>query len=398
MRLTRLSICLLPLVLVACSTVRVAPTGPQPGQSDMSAPVREDRAHTDTFPEADSDGYRPPASVAVLLPMTGSLAAAAAGVRDGFLAAYYAEGRRRPIVKFYDTHGTGGGAQSAVDRARAEGAQMIIGPLGRDEVSAVVAGADGSIPIITLNRGSKSPPLGTSSFALLPDEEGAAAADRLADRGLTSILVFSNPSDNSRRAVAAFRDALRKRGGEVVSDIAIAGDTPDLTARLSALQAAPNPPQAVLLALDAGQGRSIAAQLKASKLAGLPRMATSLILNGANARADVELDGTEYPELPWLLDQGGGLPDADALARSLPSARGPSQRLFAFGADAWRLCAWFDHLYNEPGESIRGATGSLRIDISGPVRRTPGWAVFTGGRGRASTQAVRAPDARPPAR
>ena len=397
MRLTHLSLCLSLLMLAACSTVRVAPA-PQSGQSDMTAPVRDDRARTDSFPRADSDGYRPPASVAVLLPMSGNLAAASAGVRDGFLAAYYAEGRRRPTVKFYDTHGTGGGAQSAVERARADGAQMIIGPLGRDEVSAVLAGADGSIPIVTLNRGSKAPPLGTTSFALLPDEEGAAGAERLADRGLKSVLVFSNQTDNSQRAVAAFREALRKRGGEVVSDIAISGDTTDLTARLSALQAAPNPPQAVLLALDAGQGRSIAAQLKTSKLAGLPRMATSLILNGANARSDVELDGIEYPELPWLLDQGGGLPDPDALARSLPSARGPSQRLFAFGADAWRLCAWFDHLYNEPGASIRGATGSLRIDISGPVRRTPAWAVFSNGRGRASTLPVRAPDARPPAR
>ena len=396
MRFVRLSFCLMLLVLAACSTVRVAPT--VPGDADLSPPVREDHPRTDAFPPADSDGYRPPSKLAVLLPMTGSLAPAAAGVRDGFLAAYYAETRRRPTVKFYDTHGTGGGAQSALSRARAEGAQMIVGPLGRDEVSAVVGAADGSIPIITLNRGAKSPPLGTTAFALLPDEEGAAAADRLADRGIKSVLVFSNKSDNSLRGVAAFRDQLRKRGGDVVSDIAIVGETDDLTARLAGLRAAPIPPQAVLLALDAGQGRSIAAQLKASKLAALPRMATSLILNGASTRADIELDGVEYPELPWLLDQGGGLPDADVLARSLPSARGPSQRLFAFGADAWRLCAWFDHLYNQPTASIRGATGSLRIDISGPVRRTPGWAVFSGGRGRASTLSVRAPDARPPAR
>ena len=396
MRFVRLSFCLMLLVLAACSTVRVAPT--VPGDADLSPPVREDRPRTDAFPPADSDGYRPPSKLAVLLPMTGSLAPAAAGVRDGFLAAYYAETRRRPTVKFYDTHGTGGGAQSALSRARAEGAQMIVGPLGRDEVSAVVGAADGSIPIITLNRGAKSPPLGTTAFALLPDEEGAAAADRLADRSIKSVLVFSNKSDNSLRGVAAFRDQLRKRGGDVVSDIAIVGETGDLTARLAGLRAAPIPPQAVLLALDAGQGRSIAAQLKASKLAALPRMATSLILNGASTRADIELDGVEYPELPWLLDQGGGLPDADVLARSLPSARGPSQRLFAFGADAWRLCAWFDHLYNQPTASIRGATGSLRIDISGPVRRTPGWAVFSGGRGRASTLSVRAPDARPPAR
>ena len=43
--------------------------------------------------------------------------------------------------------------------------------------------------------------------------------------------------------------------------------------------------------------------LKTSALAGLPRVSTSQILSGASARADIELDGIEYPELPWLLHQ-----------------------------------------------------------------------------------------------
>ena len=90
--------------------------------------------------------------------------------------------------------------------------------------------------------------------------------------------------------------------------------------------------------------------------------------------------------------------EADTLARSLPSARGPSQRLFAFGADAWKLCAWFDLLYNQPGASIAGATGRLSIDVSGPVKRMPAWAVFVGGRGRPAAAATQAPHGNPAAR
>lgn len=398
MRLSRLSSCLLLLSLAACSTVRVAPVETRRDESELPAPVRADRAATATFPAADSDGYRPPAALAVLLPMTGSLAAPAAAVRDGFLAAYYAETRRRPTIRFYDTQGTGGGAQAAVSRAQAEGAQMIVGPLTRDEVNAVAGSADGSLPIIALNRGNQATPPGTTSFALLPDEEGAAVASRLLDRGLKSVLVFGNGSDNAQRAIAAARQALRAGGGDIVAEIPVAGETPDLSARLAGLLSAPVPPQAVVFALDAGQARAIAAQLKLSALAGLPRMATSMIVSGANAKADIELEGIEYPELPWLLDQGGGLPDSAALAQSLPSARGPSQRLFAFGADAWRLAAWFDRLYSDPSASIRGATGTLRIDLDGPVRRMPAWAVFRGGRGRPSADLARAPDAPPPVR
>ena len=199
-------------------------------------------------------------------------------------------------------------------------------------------------------------------------------------RGLKQVIVFSNRSDNAQRATAAFRAALIAGGGQVVVEIPVASDNADVSAQLGALQSGPTPGHAVFLALEAGQARTVVAQLKASAAAGLPRIATSLILNGANARNDVELDGTEYPELPWLLGQSSGLPEASTV--KLSSARGGANRLFAFGADAWKLSAYFERLYNDPSFMIRGATGTLQIDIAGPVNRTPAWAVFSGGRGR----------------
>lgn len=397
MRLRLLSLCLLPVLMIGCATVRVTPTQTVANQG-LSPPVRHDKAGTQDFPPGDSDGYRPPSRLAVLLPMTGTLAPASAGVRDGFLAAYYAEKRRRPVIKFYDSLGTGNGAQAAAARAIAEGAQMIVGPLTREEVSAISSPAEGSVPMIALNRGSSPPPPGSTSFALLPDDEGTAAANRLADRGLLTALVFSNRSDSAQRAVAAFREALHKRGGDAPAEIAVAGDSTDLSAQLATLLASAKPPKAVFIALDAGQARAIAAQLKASALAGLPKISTSQILSGSNARTDIELDGIEFPELPWLLNQSGDLPDAATLAKSLPSARGPAQRLFAFGADAWKLTAFFERLYNDPSFSIRGATGVLRIDVSGPVHRTTSWAVFSGGHGRATADTGRVPDVQQPAR
>ena len=387
-------LCLLPLLAIGCSTVKVAPT-PKPA-SDGAA-VRTDKANAQDFPAGESDGYRPPARLAVLLPMTGTLAPAASAVRDGFLAAYYAETRRRPVVKFYNTLGTGSGAQAAMAKAVNEGAQMIVGPLTRDEVNAIYEQADAGMPLITLNRGSKLPPPRTSSFALLPDDEGTAVANRLANRGLKSVLVFSNRSDNAQRAVAAFGETLRKRGGAVVAEIEVAGSMADLAPQLAALSKGATPPNAVFIALEAGPARTVSAQLKASALAGLPRIATSLILSGSNAKSDVELTGIEYPEMPWLLDLGGDLPDADALAKTLPSARGPSQRLFAFGADAWKLTAYFQRLYDQPSFSIRGNTGTLSIEIAGPVLRAPSWAVFSGGHGRPVRDGAPGTDANKPA-
>jgi outer membrane PBP1 activator LpoA protein len=375
-------LCAALAALSACSNVRVVQEGPSgherpPGE--LPPAVRNDRANTAGFP-AGEDGYRPPARLAVLLPMSGNVSSAGQSVRDGFLAAYYAETRTRPVVKFYDSQGTGAGAQAALTKAIADGAQMVVGPLTREEVNGVL-GQAGNLPTIALNRGGKSPPTGSASFALLPEDEGANAAERLADRGLLQVLVVAARGDSSQRAVVAFRNALKARGGVVVGEVPIAGEIADLSAQLGNYRSAATPPQAVFLSLDAAQARTVAAQLKASALASLPRIATSQVLNGIGGKNDVELDGIEFPEMPWLLGENVGLPDAASLAK-LPGARGGGQRLFAFGADAWRLAAYFERLYNDPGQSLRGATGELSILIGGPVERTPAWAVFSGGRGR----------------
>jgi outer membrane PBP1 activator LpoA protein len=371
--------CLSAMLMAGCSSVSTRPAG-HGANAGPHTPVRNDRADTLSFPPGEGDGYRPPAQMAVLLPLSGSLASAGASVRDGFLAAYYGESRRRPVVKFYDTHGTVAGAQAAGAQALAEGAQMLVGPLGRDEANAFSVPAGSRVPVVVLNHVARAT-AGQTSFALLPDDEGIDAAERLLNRGQEQVLVFAARSDSAQRAAAAFRHALAAGGGRVVGDIAISGDTPDLGPQLAALQSGPTPAKAVFLALEAGQARAVVAQLKVSAAASLPRIGTSLILNGANARSDAELDGTEYPELPWLLGQASGLPDAAGI--KLSSARGGANRLFAFGADAWKLAAYFERLYNDPSFSIQGATGGLQIDVAGPVRRTPSWAVLSGGHGRA---------------
>lgn len=352
---------------------------PLPHPLDRSAQVR-----TQAFPPADSDGYRPPAQLAVLLPATGALAPAGAAVRDGLLTAYYGEARRRPTIKFYDTASTPDGARKAAAQAVTDGAQLILGPLSRDEVGALFSQADAGIPVIALNRGSEAPPTGNASFALLPDDEGLFAADRLANRGQLKVLVISQRDENGQRALATFREQLRARGGDVVGEIVVDDTVTNLATQLSPLLAAGRTaPTAVFMPLRAAQARLVVAQLKASPIAMLPRVSTSLILSGASASKDGELDGIEFPELPWLLGSRSGYPEAGAMADKLLTASGPSQRLFAFGLDAWKLAAYFDRFGVDPGYTLHGATGELRLDGVGVIQREANWAVFSAGRPRA---------------
>lgn len=361
---------------------------PRPFDRSASAPG------LDELPPADRDGYRPPLRLAALLPLSGPMAAAGQSVRDGLLAGYYGETRRRPQIRFHDTAGADG-VRRALLQARKEGAQMLVGPLTRDDVNTLFSLPDLDLPVVALNRGTAPPPPGSAAFALSPEDEGAAAADRLMDRGLRSVLVVTQADDSAQRALGAFRERLKALGGQVITEVTVSETNPDYVPALQAAVASARP-DALFLSLKAAQARLLSSQMDASGLIGVPRVATSLILSGANLRMDTELDGIEYPELPWLLGLRGGLPDPDTIGQTLPSTQGGGARLFAFGMDAWMLAAYLDQLASDPNAQLRGATGELQMDGLGGVQRRPAWAVFSGGRSRPALDGALLPDAGTP--
>ncbi|HET7300718.1 MAG TPA: penicillin-binding protein activator, partial [Oleiagrimonas sp.] len=86
-----------------------------------------------------AEGYRMPQQVALLLPVSGPLAAAGNAIRQGFFAAYFQASHGLdplPPVKVYDTAGTANGALAAYRQAVADGASLVVGPLTREGVSA----------------------------------------------------------------------------------------------------------------------------------------------------------------------------------------------------------------------------------------------------------------------
>ena len=326
-------------------------------------------------PPAEADGYRPPVKLAVLLPLSGDLSRAAAPVRDGLLAAYYGETRRRPEVDFYDTAGTPAGALAAYQRAVSEGADFVVGPLGRDEVGALFH-ATLSVPVLALNRANTPPPAGSASFSLAPEDDGTEASEYVVAHGGKRVLVLSDDDDITRRTVAAFRTHLADRGGSIASVLTVADKPGDMTAALQAAAQAPGGIDAVFLALKPAQARGVAPQLAAAGLAGKPRVGTSQLAGSGDAKH--ALDGIAFPSEAWTTRGAPGLPPAAAAAKTLPTARGPAARLFAFGVDAWRLAAYLDFLAAHADAKLQGATGTLRLDGFGNVVRTPAWSTYSG--------------------
>jgi outer membrane PBP1 activator LpoA protein len=324
-------------------------------------------------PPADSDGYRPPVKLGVLLPLSGDLSKAAVPVRDGLLAGYYGEGRRRPDVIFYDTAGSPAGAIAAYARAVGEGADYIVGPLGRDEVSALFR-EHLTVPVLALNRGNIAPPQGSVSFSLAPEDDGIAAAEYLLARNARHVLVLADPS--LQRAVGAFREQLERRGGSITEALAVAATPGDMAAALKAASEKAGGVDALFLAVKPAQARALAPQLAAAGLAAKPRVGTSQLGLVEPSATDHALDGVAFPSEAWGVS---GLPSPGAAAKLLPSARGAAAKLFAFGHDAWLLTAYLERLATRADGSIQGATGTLRLDGFGNVTRTPAWSTLSGG-------------------
>jgi outer membrane PBP1 activator LpoA protein len=329
-------------------------------------------------PPAESDGYRPPTKLAVLLPLSGDMATAAAPVRDGLLTGYYGERRRRPEIDFYDTAGTPGGAIAAYGRAVAAGADFVVGPLGRDEVGALFKESSLSVPMLVLNRATETPPSGNAGFSLAPEDDGVIAAEYLLDRERRSALVIAGNDDNGRRAAQAFSDRFRERGGAVVQTLSVADVPGDLSAALAT--AAKGGVDAVFLALKGAPARAITPQLAFAGLGDRTRVATSQLSSGTGKpEEDMALDGIVFPTDLWTSRGTAGLPAASTVGERISTARGPAARLFAFGYDAWLLTAYLEKLALGNTE-LRGATGKLQLDGFGNVLRSPAWSTFSGGR------------------
>ncbi|MEO8998966.1 MAG: penicillin-binding protein activator [Rhodanobacter sp.] len=361
------------------------------------------------LPGADAnvrEGYKVPAQVALLLPHDGNYAAASTSIREGFFAAYLDAGRNhapRPSVRVYDSKGTSDGAIKAYQQAVSDGAKLVVGPLTRGEVAAVFGQSQLPVPVLALNHpDDKQLPTGDASeFGLLPETEGAQAADHMVERGLRQVYVLISNDDFAQRAAAAFKAELAARGGQLLGTVTLPAGATSYADTITGLHIPASAPAApavaattadtstapastvadtgIFISMRPAQARVLLPQLRIAQIS-LPVIATSHVYAGSDdVSANRDLDGVEFCDAPWLFNAQPGLPNRDDIAAQLPAARGGGARLFAFGMDAWNLVPYLDWLRAHPGSYVPGASGQLTADQFGRVRRVLIWAQFQDG-------------------
>ncbi len=357
-----------------------------------------------------------PRQIALLLPLSGINASNGEAIQYGFLGAYFATAGGlddRQTVRVYDVN-VEGGASAAYAAAVADGAEFVVGPLLRRNVMELANDILVPVPVLTLNYlpdNTLAPP-GLYQFALSPDDEAVAAAERAIADGHTHALALVPNNNWGRRVFTHFATAFESMGGTVLDSRRYTTGNPDFSntiedlmalsgsvrryQRLRAniggpLQFDPRRRQdadVIFLAADASAGRLLKSQLKFHYSGGLPVYSTSSIY-AMDGRSDSDLNGVMFTDAPWIIGPQSWIQHLpDLYAEHWPEQRRLG-RLHAMGYDAYYLVGSLFAARGGFMDEIDGATGKLVLDQDGRVHRRLAWAQFQRG------TPVSLPDAEP---
>ncbi len=344
--------------------------------------------------------------IALLLPMGSSFSTQARAVHDGFMAMHNINSQPgRPQVVLYDIGGDPGLIASFYQNAINEGADFVVGPLGRNAVNALVQSGQITVPTLLLGVSDYIGSITGSvyQFGLKPEQEVTAIAERAAADGHKIAAIITPEGDWGQRMQMAAVDAWRTVGGNVggvvsyedsqagyasaVKRLLEVDASQGREARVSAIvgrnvKFEPRRRQdidVVLMIARNNTGRLLKPQLDFHQGHNLAVYSTSAIYGGKpDPVNDADLDGITFPEMPWLL---GPTPSIQALRQRVAPGRrrGGLDRLFAFGMDAYSIVPNLDALAANPRARFDGVTARLRIGDNNEVWRDMSWVRFSNG-------------------
>jgi uncharacterized protein len=350
---------------------------------------------------AASNQTTQPKQIALLLPLSGKLAAFGMAVRDGFLAAWYDNQKRGgnpPPVRVYDSD-SGTDIVQLYQQTVSDGAALVIGPLEKQQVAQLYQ-QNLPVPTLALNRFESNNPAAVNlyQFSLAAEDETAQIADIASQENHRSALIIAPEDELNSRELQAFQQRWRERGGNVG---AIAGYR-DQQNMSQAIRGALNIPRSearakelegilnrnieftphrrqdidmVFILAKPAQARVIKPLLDFYYAGDLTVYATSRIYSGYPIpNLDRDIDKVRFTEMPFVV-QGS------ELKQQILSAQPQSKnylRLYAMGIDSFNLSPLL--LTNNPVDStLAGQTGQLTIDAEKVLRRESLLAIMRSG-------------------
>ncbi|WP_423908656.1 penicillin-binding protein activator [Candidatus Spongiihabitans sp.] len=274
----------------------------------------------------ERDEYR---QIALLLPLTSPYGTVAGAFYDGFMQAHSNNiSLNPPLVVLYDVGEEPYLSSFYYQAAVNEGADFVVGPLGRQAADALLSSRQ---PEITTLLIAEVPPESRADnlfgISLSPEKEARQIADKAFADGRRQATVFRSQSKWGERVANAFVSQWELLGGTVVKNKSFPNDISDYTriiqkflgldksiarARLLEAQIDTNLKFAprrnddmdmLFLAANADQARLVVPQLRFFQAHNLPIYATSYVYSGnPNPALDADLDGLIFGDMKWMLE------------------------------------------------------------------------------------------------
>ncbi|MDJ0958299.1 MAG: penicillin-binding protein activator [Arenicellales bacterium] len=347
-------------------------------------------------------------NIALLLPLASKFGRAAQSVHDGFMAMHTLDGNPyRPNITVYDVGEIPELAGSYYRLAVEEGADLIVGPLGKQAANAIIDNQLVQVPTLLLGgiqQGRTLPP-NTYQIDLAPEQEATQVATRAYLDGHRVAGVLWPNTDWGQRIAQAFVERWESLGGIVVGTQAYEENSNDHSfavqeilninnsnGRKSALSALlgtklefqPRRRQdldMLFLAARPVTGRLIKPQINFFHAHDIPVYSTSHIYTGTpDPVNDTDLNQITFGDMPWLLRNDNRAKLLHASVEGTKQSEGNLKRLFALGMDAYLLSRVLPYLEADTAVTLKGVTADrLSVNKDRHIERQLTWARFEKG-------------------
>jgi outer membrane PBP1 activator LpoA protein len=343
--------------------------------------------------------------IALLLPQDGQLASVARALRDGFMAAHFQaqqSTQNTPEIRVYDSTRIGS-MDNFYNQAKADGVQLVIGPLEKNLVSQLNNREQLPITTLALNysESAHEGPAQLFQFGLAAEDEAREVSRRAWSDGMRRAVALVPSGDWGNRVLAAFRQHWEAQGGTLIAaehvdqPVELARQIADLfqlresESRGQAIQgtlgksvaAAPSRRSDIdfiFLAATPQQAQQIKPTLAFQYAGDVPVYATSHLYSGIYNQAQyLDMNGIMFCETPWLLNVNDPL--RQQASSQWPQAKGSLGRLYAMGADAYQLAPRLGQLKAIPDTQLQGLSGTLILGHGQRIERQLPWAEFRDG-------------------
>ncbi len=347
-------------------------------------------------------GYSQTKQLALLLPKTGPYAQAALALYDGIMAAYNSQPEgQRPIIRVYDNSNSAGTVM-LYQRAVADGADKVIGPLVKESVAQLARAGSLKVPVLALNRVHTQgrPPENLYQFGLSPEDEAMQVAEKAWTDGHTRAIAFTPQGEWGERIFQSFQNRWIGLGGKLAERQVYNEGINDFSASIKSLLNIDESYERrnsmrnalgrkiefepyrrkdatfIFLVAKPQLARQIRPQLQFYHASDLPVYTTSNSYAGIlDPKRDQDLEGVLFPDIPWLILNEGEKPLSRQLMQETLAKKEPYYgRLYAMGIDSYRMLPHLSRLKSSSRETLDGKTGILSIEGNNQVHRQLVWA------------------------